>query len=222
MRKSLRVLVKYGDSIAGRLLEYLFCLLTACNCRCIIESKSVVFQIEKGRKMKTMAGFDVDKAVEALLYVTHRSDNMYNVLKVLYFADKLHLSQYGRSICDDRYIALDFGPVGSGAYDLVKYARGDGLCLPGSSISLPFAVDGYSILPKRVANQDMLSKSDIECLDEAIRRYGSMSFSRLMRASHDDPAYKDARQSHDHFISLETIVKSLPNSDLVLEYIADN
>jgi len=160
--------------------------------------------------------FDEKKAIEVILYIAERSTDIYKLLKVLYFADKEHLAQYGRLICGDSYVAMRHGPVPSGTYDLIKYARGDGLCWMNVPITEEFSIQGYTVVPHRKANLDLLSESDLECLNAAIERYGHLSFSQLKDLSHD-AAYK-ASDEND-FISLESIVKTLPDGDLLLNYI---
>ena len=160
--------------------------------------------------------FNAEKAIEVLLYIAEKSNNIYNVLKVLYFADKEHLAKYGRLICGDSYVAMSHGPVPSGAYDLIKYARGDGFCQTDVPITGVFTIQGRTIVPRRKANLDLLSESDMECLDAAIGRYGDLPFSQLKRLSHDK-AYEAADEND--FIPLEAIVRTLPNGDLLLDYI---
>jgi hypothetical protein len=48
-----------------------------------------------------MYKFDAEKTIETLLYITAQVHNTYNALKVLYFADKDHLTRYGRLISND-------------------------------------------------------------------------------------------------------------------------
>jgi len=55
-----------------------------------------------------------EKVRQAVAYIASKlpgRENMYKVLKVMYFADKLHLKRYGRVIFGDRYIAMKHGPV---------------------------------------------------------------------------------------------------------------
>ena len=169
--------------------------------------------------MSTRYKFNTEKAVEVLLYIVEKSPNIYNALKVLYFADKGHLARYGRLICGDSYVAMRHGPVPSGVYDLVKYVRGDGFWHIDVPVNEAFAVQGHNVIPHRQVNLDFLSESDIECLDAAIEQYAHLSFARLKKLSHDD-AYKAADQND--FIPLTAIVKTLPNSDLLLDYIESN
>ena len=162
--------------------------------------------------------FDAEKAIEVLLYIAERSPNLYHALKVLYFADKDHLSKYGRLICGDSYVAMSKGPVPSGTYDLIKYIR-DGYSWSVCSvegIEDAFEMDGHSIRPLRDADTEFLSESDIECLDDAIAQYGNMRVGHLMAQSHDD-AWRSADQND--IMSLEAIARTLPDADALLEYL---
>jgi len=161
--------------------------------------------------------FNIEKALEVLLYIGARCPNTYNALKVLYFADKEHLAEYGRLICGESYIAMKQGPVPSGVYDMIKYVRGDGFILTEIPLGESFTIDGYNIIPLRKANIDLLSESDIECLDKAIKKYGTLPFSELKRLSHNDAAYIDADEND--VISLDAIVRSLPNCEILFDYL---
>lgn len=164
--------------------------------------------------------FDAEKAVEAILYVANRAKNpdIYHVLKILYFADREHLGQYGRLIYGDSYVAMRNGPVPSGAYDIVKDVRGDGLNIVGANIRGAFEVNVHMISPLRDANLEIFSDSDIECLNAAIDKYGYLSFSELKKLSHDK-AY-DSADDND-FISLEQFISSFPNCSPLYEHLKD-
>ena len=165
--------------------------------------------------------FDADKALEVLLYIAKRCPNIYNALKVLYFADKAHLNKYGRQVCGDSYVALDYGPVPSAVYGFVEYARGDGgWCTAPDAVVEALRIEApYTIVPLREPDLDFLSESDMECLDAAIRQYGNLSFSQLKRISHRETAYKQS--DHNSRIPLDAIVKSLPDGKLLLKYLND-
>jgi len=167
--------------------------------------------------------FDHEKATEALLYVASKlpRDNatFYIALKILYLADKVHLSRYGRFVSGDNYVAMKHGPVPSGAYDIVKYVRGDGIC------SNPHARNSFSI--DRQTNQmsalrevdlGLFSESDVECLDEVIGEHGSKPFPQIRKVSHD-AAWDNA--GDNEFISLEDIVKTLPDDEVLADYLSD-
>lgn len=163
--------------------------------------------------------FDPMKAVEILLYIAERVPNLYHLLKIMYFADKSHLSEYGRLVSGDHYVAMRLGPVPSGTYDLIKFVRGDGIFTFDDSVKESFTVrGGRTIELKRQPDLDELSESEMECLDASIRKYGSMSIGDLKIASHD-AAYEAADENED--MSLESIITTLPNGNEVLAYLLD-
>ncbi|MDR0305893.1 MAG: SocA family protein [Chitinispirillales bacterium] len=43
------------------------------------------------------------------------------MVKLIYFADKLHLINYGRTITGDNYVAMRHGPAGSMVLDVINY-----------------------------------------------------------------------------------------------------
>lgn len=170
-----------------------------------------------GDDMSIRPIFDAEKAIEVLLYITKRCPDTYTALKVLYFADKDHLSKYGRLICDDTYMAMAKGPVPSGVYNLIKYVRGDSFYWDFPVPDVFTVQDDYTISPKRKANLDLLSESEMECLDKAIEEYGHLSFDELVALSHDDDAHKSSDRNDR--IPIEAIVKSLQNGELLLDYL---
>jgi uncharacterized phage-associated protein len=163
--------------------------------------------------------FDAYKAIEVLLYIAKKVPDMYKALKVLYFADREHLAQYGRFICGDSYVAMSHGPVPSGAYDLVKIARGDSFNFIDIPVDEAFVVRDNVITTHRETNLDLLSESDIECLDSAIQQYGPLSFLELRERSHDK-AFTSADEND--FISLDAIINSLPNSEALIDYVRND
>lgn len=135
------------------------------------------------------------KALEVILWLINKSPGLgfHAILKLLFFADKYHINKFGRPVVGDRYVAMQYGPVASVTYDILK---GEMLAIEMSGEDpLPFEVRHQGsphVYPKRLPNLDMLSESDIEALDHSFNLYGSMNFQELSRISHNDPAYKNA------------------------------
>jgi uncharacterized phage-associated protein len=71
--------------------------------------------------------FNKEKTLQAMLYTaTHLTRrDFHKVFKILYFADRKHLYDWGTPITGDTYIAMEAGPVPSRAYDMLKAVRGD-------------------------------------------------------------------------------------------------
>jgi len=161
------------------------------------------------------SSFRERKAIELVLYVAKRlrHPTLHSVFKLLYFSDKLHLEKYGRLILNDGYVAMKHGPVPSDLYNMLKSCRS---AEEGKYKDVLQFKDTYNIIPQREANLDFISKSEIECLDNAITKYGKMSFKQLSELSHD-AAWKSA--DVNDFISIEDIAATLPNSKDLLEHL---
>jgi uncharacterized phage-associated protein len=175
--------------------------------------------------------FSPERALESLLYLANKLGNptIHELLKLRYFADKLHLSKYGWMASGDDYVAMRFGPVATNTYDLIKAARGDeSPWIHPRFIELAQGVielrDNKYVKPLREPRVEMLSAADIECLDEAISQYGNMRFEERTNLSHDD-AWKKAWDSATEedlkagSMPVADIAQTLPNADEILEYI---
>ncbi|MDB9464369.1 Panacea domain-containing protein, partial [Dolichospermum circinale] len=67
--------------------------------------------------------FHPEKAVEAaaILMKLHGKPIKYlGLLKMLYIADRIALERIEQPITGDHYVSMDYGPVLSGVYDLIK------------------------------------------------------------------------------------------------------
>lgn len=139
------------------------------------------------------------KIVELLLYLAHsgRRLDKYQVVKLFYLADRLHLNRFGRPITQEQYFALDYGPVASTAKDLIEQ-QPSAFAKVGIS-ELPFSIiqDGAHLClgaPSREVNFDLFSKTDIAVVDEVIARFGDCSFDELFNETHRHEAYRRAWQ----------------------------
>ena len=172
--------------------------------------------------IRTTLDFDAQKALETLLYVTKKlpSHNKYWVFKAIYFADKRHLQRYGRFVYGDQYVAMRLGPVPSGARDFVTAADegANPWCVDIEAAISSMRIEGNRIIPLRDPDMTHFSKSDLECLDEAIEEVRPLDFDTLMRRSHDG-AYDSA--DRNDIMSIESIASLFPNSHELLEYIKD-
>lgn len=163
-----------------------------------------------------------DKLQNLILYIANalpERQNMYKVLKVIYFADKDHLFNYGRFVSGDDHVALQHGPVPSKAYNMVKNVKllhslnDDGL--DGAAFTV--RADN-TILPLAKPDLSLFSKSDLECLDKEIEICRPLSFKQLKKRSHD-AAYEAAGEND--FIPIESIATMEPsgNAKDLLDYL---
>lgn len=165
---------------------------------------------------------DAIKALEVLIYVIEQEHDLRRIMKYLYFSDKLHLERYGRSITGDYYVKMPQGPVPSGAYDIVKAARGDDQFFEERIIKLePHNFiqfkDAVTLNATRQSDTQYLSDSDIECLDETIRKLISLSDNELIDLGHKEVAWKEAEKNS--MMKETSIIMSLSNGKEIIDYI---
>ena len=161
--------------------------------------------------------FNIDIAISALLYVADTlislhdrrcKPDFHKIFKILYFADQKHILTYGRPIIGDQYIAMKDGPVPSNIYDILKIVRGDTLfCHDMDEFKRIFDVkSNHYVYPKRKADLDELSESNLECINKSIEENKYLSFKQLRDKSHDDEAYRKATK--DDKIHFDEIAKA--------------
>jgi hypothetical protein len=100
----------------------------------------------------------------------------------MWFAELAHIKEYGRTISGDSYIKMEYGPVPSFLYDVLKGIR-DGNPLYEKYSKL-VAVNEYKIHPLMPPDTDYLSVSDINELDKSIEENKNLSMGQLTDKSH--------------------------------------
>ena len=164
--------------------------------------------------------FDRVKALEVILYLSSKLHvhNVYGICKMLYLADKASLEKYGRFLFGDSYVAMREGGTPSNSYDLLKRLR--------ESPTSDLRVEGNDVIALRPADLDYLSKSDIECLDQTIGKYGnSTNWTDRKAACHDSAWQKawDRKGIHrSNAIPVESIAEMFEESDDLIDYLTNS
>ena len=159
--------------------------------------------------------FKKDKAVNAILYVAsklERSD-IHKICKILYFADQKSLSDCGRSITGDTYIA-------SYIEDIFKAVRHQSYF---SQYAKEFEgvfsfQNDYIMIAEKQPDMSHLSKSDVECLDYAIEKCKNLDFGQLTLLSH---GYAWSSTAKDRPISVDDILKEAGDKDDYIDFVND-
>ncbi|MCM1067019.1 MAG: Panacea domain-containing protein [Muribaculaceae bacterium] len=174
-----------------------------------------------------MTNFDSKKLTELVLYILCKTGgaDFYHVFKILYFAEMKHLAKWGSGIVPDEFCALKYGPVPTHLYDAVKELGHSRMKLSDElSDVVKFAGEDAPnvLLPKRDANVNFLSKSEIDALDQSITEHESMTFGQLMRKSHDAAWDEANRRVHGtNVISPISMAKVMNADEAMLEYIEE-
>jgi len=169
-----------------------------------------------------MPVFNLEKSLQAVLYTANKLQrkDFHKIFKILYFADREHLSKYGRLITGDTYVAMKDGPVPSKIDDIFKAVRGDSFfSFDAVEYAKLFEVQNwYFIMPKVEANLDYLSQSDVEELDISLDRYGSMSWDEIREKSHD---FAWRATPNNRQISIDNIMREAGEEESYIAYITE-
>ena len=140
------------------------------------------------------------KIIQAFCYLLSKikkADKL-KLIKLLYLADKYHILRYARTITNDEYWAMDYGPVGSTAKDILgfdaellskefKYAQ-----------KMLKKVDQHNFTLGThctIKELDKLSETDIEALDFVSDHFGSLSSKELIKLTHRYPEWAQYKES---------------------------
>jgi uncharacterized phage-associated protein len=166
-----------------------------------------------------------DKIIETIILLASKKPgiDIYHLAKVLFFADKLHVNKYFRPVTTDTYIKLPYGPVPSTAYDIIK---GNSWLSPNhlEKISITLSIGGkethYRTKALREPDLSYFSKSDLECLEEAMSRYGDLSFDELYVLSHAERCYYDT-EDKDKIDYALLITEDNPYRDVIIDHMRE-
>ena len=137
----------------------------------------------------------VPKALEVILWLAEKQPgiDVYHVVKSAFYADKFHITKYGRPLVGDHYRAAWWGPLPRVIYGLLCFSPMEILALGGNG-KLPFRVEPetFGVYGDRGPNTKRLSASDIEALRYGWGEVHDKTFDELVLQTHNDPAYRNA------------------------------
>lgn len=165
--------------------------------------------------------FNKVKTLNALLYVANRVQrkDFHKIFKIIYFADRQHLADWGSPITGDTYIAMEAGPVPSRLYDMLKIVRGDSYMPDNEGLGKYFQIEGWMyVKPLLDADLNKLSPNEQEALQEAINKYAALSYDEIKEKSHDVAWRSTAR---DFFIKWEDIAREAGLNGEEMEYVEE-
>ncbi len=151
-----------------------------------------------------------DKLTEVIVWLAKMSPSIdiYHVAKVLFYADKMHINRYGRPITGDTYVKMDYGPVPSGAYDLIKENRWlspKHLKQIKDSLLIDKSDQHLRLQALREPDMTYFSRSDLKCLEESLSEYACKSFDELYTITHSEKCYceTDLKEKIDYALFIE-------------------
>jgi len=169
--------------------------------------------------MPSQFEFQPEKSLALTSYLASRSgETMYTILKMVYVADRLHLERYGRPITGDHFISMNEGACPSKIYDSMKALRGENNknYLPNSEKYLEVDATTNDVSVKDMPSIEVLSASDIECLDEVVSILKRLGRWEIRAMAHDD-AWKNTIRNAT--MDIMTIVQSLKDGDILAKHL---
>lgn len=174
-----------------------------------------------------MDRYSKERLVEIVLYALNKAGELdyYTLLKIIYFAELKHLAKWGQRITSDDVCAMPYGPVLSHLLDTIKGSqREQELSLLLKSTTRFASEDASNImLPLRKANEDYLSESEKEAIDESFKENSILNFEQLKNKSHDKIWYKNYHNGKGKKIILTLdMAESAHATNVMMEYIKES
>lgn len=134
--------------------------------------------------------YNQKKATQVVGWFLHKHGGCINKLKLVKlvaFSDREHLFRNGRPIVGGRYCALPLGPVSSEFLDALDAD-------PHEFLS---RIEGHDLIStNEPLNEDILSQSDLEILEDVNNRLGHMDQFALSDSTHEWESWKKNYQKH--------------------------
>lgn len=140
-----------------------------------------------------MLGFNYKKAVQAINFFAIKEGGTINkmkALKLIWLSDRLHLRMYSRSITNDVYFAMNFGPVASSTKDLAE--KNALLADVEEAYRNQFikSEGRYYIFSVADVNKRVFSKTDRQIMTKVYDSFGELNEFTLSHISHKYPEWK--------------------------------
>ncbi len=175
--------------------------------------------------------FDWEKTIDAIEFLAEQKPGLtqYYIGKLLFFADREHILDYGRPITGDRYVAMEHGPVPSAVRNLLNGEYADEVAERlEERVSIQIRGNLRHVYPKRHeqnGHPSRLSGSDKEYLLEAVDKYSNLSFGQLRDITHEDPAWIEAWErigTAANEMNVELWLDQLENAETAKAQLSEN
>jgi uncharacterized phage-associated protein len=154
--------------------------------------------------------FHPEKAVEAAAVILKLHDKPIKYLGLLKMLDRIALERMEQPITGDRYMSMDYGPVLSGIYDLIKGKPVDD-ALPLWSKFISPRDDNHVSLLNDPGNEDLCEEEE-EIIQQVYQTFGHLDPFDVVEWTHDLPEWKDPHGSAIPIL-VEDILKNVGKSD---------
>lgn len=177
--------------------------------------------------MKTT--YQINKIKAVVLYILqHFKDGIdyIKLFKIMYFAQREYLANYGLTIVKDSFKARQLGPVPSLTYKIVKMAEnGDKSSDLDDFISSIHVDETKKVYATNVPDMDYLAEAEKEELDKTIAKYKDLDSLKLSELSHDSAYDTVCKRMKDDpqqdVFTLIDMARAGGASDAMVDYIRE-
>jgi hypothetical protein len=155
--------------------------------------------------------FDIEKIIQVLAYIQRKTGtkSKLELIKYLFFADRVNIRRHFSFISRDYYYALKLGPVASETLDVLD-KHDEYLNYPDNELQL---LDKIEIKDNRTriineTNTDLLSKNEMRSIDFVTETFNDSSMF-LVGLAHEYPEWKRYKELFD--------TKQASKLDIVIE-----
>lgn len=163
--------------------------------------------------------------LHSMLYILELAKNgldRHKLFKIIYFAERSHLAQYGQQITEDHYVAMKYGPVPSAGYRFIQILDGDQYLQDYfKAVSKYLTLQGKTkVAGKILADRDELSETAIEHLLASYKENILLSFKYLTDKSYD-LAWNSVKERNSK-MSVIDMARAANANKVVLNYLKDS
>jgi hypothetical protein len=150
---------------------------------------------------------NIEKIVQIFSYIQNiaKTTSKLDLIKYLFFADRIHIRNYFSFISLDNYVALKYGPVASTSLDILNKSKDYLSNFPHDELKF---INNIKMINQstRIVNPigtDLLSNNEKHSIDSAVHIFGGKP---LVETSHDYPEWKRYKELFDNkWISMHPI-----------------
>jgi uncharacterized phage-associated protein len=173
-------------------------------------------EIERVHKKPSFNEEKTTEAASIFLELCGGEMKYIKLLKLLYLLDRLALQKWERPVTNDDYFSLDFGPVLSQTYDIIKRSRfyagyWDQYIETISYKKVRLKGNGPKI--------SKLSDAEIQLIHQIYKEFGKIDAFRLAELTHELPEYQEPHGSSIP-IKLADVLSALNYSEQDIERIS--
>lgn len=177
--------------------------------------------------MKTI--YQINKIKAVVLYILqHFKDGVdyIKLFKIMYFAQREYLANYGLTIVKDTFKARQLGPVPSLTYKIVKMAENEEKTTDLDDFISSIHVDeNQKVYTDKAPDMDYLAEAEKEEIDKTIAKYKDLDSLKLSELSHDSAYDAVCKRMKDDpqqdVLTLIDIARAGGASDAMIDYIRE-